>query len=78
MHLWEYSPSTAASDYVSLGRLFFVSCMVLVSLSIISMIVFICGDADPNRPNKDGGRGGCVCACGGGGCGGGCGGCGGG
>ncbi|RDX91628.1 hypothetical protein CR513_26365, partial [Mucuna pruriens] len=51
----------------------FLFLMILVSLSIISTIIFACGD--DNRSTKGGAKGG---GCGGGGCGGGGGGCGGG
>ncbi|KAG5047311.1 hypothetical protein GLYMA_06G276700v4 [Glycine max] len=49
----------------------FLFLMIVASLSIISMIIFACGD-DNKRTNKGGGGGGG--GCGGGGCGGGCGG----
>ncbi|KAF9672368.1 hypothetical protein SADUNF_Sadunf11G0034400 [Salix dunnii] len=67
---------------------FLLLCMIVVSLSIISMVIFACGDSNSDRGRKggNGGGGGCgggggggVCGGGGGGsvCGGG-GGCGGG
>ena len=52
-------------------------CMIIMSLSIISMVIFVCGDSD-RRPYRGGGGGAAGGGCGGGGGGGGCGGGGGG
>lgn len=62
-------------NLVSSGGLFLLS-VILLSISLISMVIFACGDSgDPQKKRYNGGGGGC----GGGGCGGGgCGGCGGG
>ncbi|KAL8238011.1 hypothetical protein R6Q59_019092 [Mikania micrantha] len=53
------------------SHIVFLLCMILVSVSILSMVIFACGDGtqEDQSSNKGGGGG-----CGGGGCGGGCGG----
>ncbi|OVA19706.1 hypothetical protein BVC80_9059g25 [Macleaya cordata] len=63
------------------GSVLLLLCMIVISLSIVSMIIFVCGE-DPDQKSKNdrgttdggggGGGGGCGAACGGG-----CGGCGG-
>ncbi|GLU12161.1 hypothetical protein SLE2022_288630 [Rubroshorea leprosula] len=65
----------------SKGGGLFLICMIVASLSLISMVVFACGDSG-HKPRRSvgygGGGGGGGCGGGGGGCGGSGGGCGGG
>ncbi|EOX92862.1 Uncharacterized protein TCM_001723 [Theobroma cacao] len=48
----------------------FLLCMIVFSLSIISMVIFACGDNNSGKPRHNHGAGGGGCGCGGGGCGG--------
>ncbi|KAM1026796.1 hypothetical protein ACFX2A_040639 [Malus domestica] len=59
------------------GRLLLL-CMILMSLSLISMVIFACGDSSGKPRPRGGGYTGGAGGCGGGGGGGGCGGGGGG
>lgn len=76
LHLWQSS-----------GGTIFILCMIFVSLSVMSIVIFACADTETSSPKRSngevhgaggggcccgGGGGGCVgCGCGGGGCGGG-------
>ncbi|KAJ6736707.1 hypothetical protein OIU85_018837 [Salix viminalis] len=83
----EGSVHSEAGFLLGSSEAFLLLCMIVVSLSIISMVIFACGDSNSggSRRHGQGGLGGGGCGgdggggCGGGGCGGdGGGGCGGG
>ncbi|KAJ6353156.1 hypothetical protein OIU76_002212 [Salix suchowensis] len=71
----EGSVHSEAGFLLGSSEAFLLLCMIVVSLSIISMVIFACGDSNSGKGRRHGGGGGGGgCGGGGGGGGGGCGG----
>ena len=67
----EGSVHSEAGFLLDSSEAFLLLCMIVVSLSIISMVIFACGDSGSGGGGCGGGGGGGGCGGGGGGCGGG-------